>query len=235
MNNLAEIGVRAEKARITADAAFALADPATLTAASKWKGAIRRVAVSVRHWTKFKAKSVAKGVRDYRRSVGNAVEWLVTSLGVEIVFISTCQGISEYWSDDSAIAEDIVANLAPEVKPFVSVDHAFHSPEQLLILLRDFDLVIATRMHMAILALASGVPVLPIAYEFKTEELFINEFGMSDWVFPMEDLTEVSISRSLPKFLERLPELRPVIFGAVERLRKDALGIAAELRRLREP
>ena len=38
-------------------------------------------------------------------------------------------------------------------------------------LAKGFDFVVATRMHMMILSLCVGTPVLPIAYEFKTKEL----------------------------------------------------------------
>lgn len=51
--------------------------------------------------------------------------------------------------------------------------------------LQDFDLCIGTRMHMCILSLISGTPVLPIAYEFKTQELF-GEIGLKEWVTDIE-------------------------------------------------
>jgi colanic acid/amylovoran biosynthesis protein len=233
--NLADIGVVGDKVRVTADAAFALADPATVAAAGSVRNAdIRRVAVSVRDWTKFECKSADQGMRDYLDAVRNAVEWLVGSFGAEVTFLSTCQGIPQYWANDAVVAEEIVASLTAEARRHATVDHDFHAPKELMEMLRGFDLVISTRMHMAILALSSGVPVLPIAYEFKTEELFANELGMAHWVFSIDDLTPTAIADSLPNFMEQLPGLRTGLFGAVERLRRDALGMASELRRFRQ-
>jgi colanic acid/amylovoran biosynthesis protein len=230
--NLLEIGVSPNKIRLSADAAFGLAEPVNLLAASKAATEVRRVAISVRCWHHFKTKAADEGMRVYKRSIGRAAEWLVNTHGSEVVFLSTCQGIPEYWAKDSDVAEQIVAELAPKVKRSIHIDHEFHSPTQLLQLLGGFDLVIATRMHMAILGLVAGVPVLPVAYEFKTEELFANELGMADWVLSIESLNETSIVELLPRFLAKLPGLRPNLFSAVERLRESALEVGPMLRAL---
>src|SRR3546814_6657409 len=54
----------------------------------------------------------------------------------------------------------------------VRVDDRFHTPEALRDRYAGYDMVVATRMHAAILALCAGTPVMPLAYEFKTAELF---------------------------------------------------------------
>jgi colanic acid/amylovoran biosynthesis protein len=232
--NLIEIGVAPQKLTVAADAGFALAEPAALASAAKAKTQVKRVAISVRSWRNFEARSAQEGMGVYRRALANAVEWLVETLDAEIVFVSTCQGIDEYWARDCDVALEIAGDLAPRVRERVSVDQKFHTPEQLLEMIGGFDLVIATRMHMAILALAAGVPVLPIAYEFKTQELFANELGMSEWVLSIDTLTEESIASMLEKFLDNLPNLRPSLFAAVARQHERAIGIGALLHPLGE-
>ena len=76
---------------------------------------------------------------------------------------------------------------------------------------------------MAILSLASGLPVLPIAYEFKTEELFKEKLGMAQWLLSIDTLAEASIVNLLPKFLAELPNFRSNLFEAVARERESAL------------
>ena len=62
--------------------------------------------------------------------------------------------------------------LPNDVKSHCHVATRHHHLLDLIQAYAGFDLVIATQMHSCILALCAGVPVLPIAYEFKTNELF---------------------------------------------------------------
>ncbi len=89
-----------------------------------------------------------------------------------MLFISTCQGIKEYKFEDSKVAKDIFELLSTEAKQKSVVDDKFHIPDELRTIIEKLDLVISTRLHFAIQSLCVGVPVLPIAYEFKTKELF---------------------------------------------------------------
>jgi colanic acid/amylovoran biosynthesis protein len=230
--NVLDLGIDAAKTQVLADAVFALADPSVLTAAASRKAEVRRVAISVRWWQNFQGRTAAEGMRIYRLAVARAVEFLVRERRAEVVFISTCQGIDEYGARDSAVADEVVASLAPDVAAFVRVDSDFHRPAQLMDMLKGFDLVIATRMHMAILALVSGIPVLPVAYEFKTEELFESGLGMAEWLLSIDTLSEASISNLLPRFLSELPNFRARLFGAVMSERESALRAGDMLKAL---
>ncbi|MFI7850494.1 polysaccharide pyruvyl transferase family protein, partial [Acinetobacter baumannii] len=64
------------------------------------------------------------------------------------------------------------------------VDRCFRQPTEIVDTYSQFDLVIATRMHAAILALLAGTPVIGIAYEFKLEELF-SQLGMAHISLPI--------------------------------------------------
>lgn len=228
--NLEELGIEPTKMHVHADAAFALVDSSRVAAARSARREIRRVAISVRAWQNFEQRNSTDGMRIYRSAMARAVEWLVNVQGAEVVFVSTCQGIPEYWADDSAVAGEIVSSLAPDVRQSVKLERGFHSPKQLLEMLTGFDMAIATRMHMAILALASGVPVLPIAYEFKTEELFSSRLNLGEWVLSLDTLEETSVVALLPQFVAALPEIRPSLFDAVAREKESALDAASVLR-----
>ncbi len=79
----------------------------------------------------------------------------------------------------------------------------------------------------AILALNAGTPVLPIAYEFKTEELF-DRLGGASWVTRIEDMDPQSIVARVESLFDELPERRAVLFEGVAEERKRAL-IARDL------
>jgi colanic acid/amylovoran biosynthesis protein len=221
--NLLELGIANDKVHVVADAAFSLADPNVLSVAKVRKIETPRVAISVRDWHHFRTRSPIAGMAIYKRSVARAVEWLVSTKKATVVFISTCQGIDEYWAKDSLIAEEIASIVLPSVRPSVTIDHAFHSPQQLVNELRKCDFTISTRMHVAILSLAAGVPVLPIAYEFKTNELFDERLQMGEWLLSIDTLTETSIVNLLPKFLAELPNFRSTLFDAVAKEMESAI------------
>jgi len=139
-----------------------------------------RVIFANRRWDRpidplrrFEFGSYSSALRDtaeHLASIGNSCEAL-----------STCQGVPGYSIDDSETSREIFEGLN------VNVDGGHHTPEELLGELATADLVIATRMHMAILSLIAGRAVIAIAYEFKTLELF-RSLGLGRNVVAIEDL-----------------------------------------------
>ena len=88
------------------------------------------------------------------------------------------------------------------------------------------DLVVATRMHAAILALAAGTPVLPVAYEYKTHELF-GALGVGDWVTDIETVMPETFIVTADRVLAALPDARADLFAGVEAMRESAMGAGA--------
>lgn len=131
-----------------------------------------RIAVSVRPWADFGERGSEVGRAKYHQSVAQAAVWLVEEVGAEVTFISTCQGIPEYRFNDSDTARDVWKYLPEHVRNSFVIDSQFRDTEKLLQKIDEFDGAICTRMHMCILCLCRGVPVLPICYERKTADLF---------------------------------------------------------------
>jgi colanic acid/amylovoran biosynthesis protein len=227
--HLMDLGVSEHKIKVASDGAFALADPRVLVAAQTRRNKIRRIAISVRDWQHFRNKTSAEGMSIYKLAISRAVEYLASQHDAEITFISSCQAVPEYWTDDSKLAREILAGLPEEVRASVKVDASYHSPLELIEILKQFDLTISTRMHMAILSLCAGVPVLPIAYEFKTSELF-SSFGLGEWVISMDEVDEMSIVKLLPRFLDSVDGFRQDLFAAVLRSRDNALSTGDVMR-----
>ncbi|HKJ87646.1 MAG TPA: polysaccharide pyruvyl transferase family protein, partial [Gammaproteobacteria bacterium] len=150
----------------SADAAFGLADAREITlgcrrGASGSRGL--RVGVSVREWGHFATVSHAEGMERYRSGLAGAIERLVTGHDARALFVSTCQGVPEPYPDDSTVAAEIVQRIPEGARSGTELLNGFLAPPAIRKVLRDCDFVIATRMHMAILALSVGTPVLPIA------------------------------------------------------------------------
>lgn len=234
MRHLIDIGADPSKLEVHCDAAFAL----ELAARPSPAPGRRRLAISVRAWSHAaaaraagKADEASRSADDrYRRAVADAVRMLARS-GTEVVFLSTCQGLSEF-SDDSRFAQRIVDEfLAGEAN--VRVDSTFRTPMDVLTELATFDAAIATRMHFAILALAAGTPAVAIAYEFKSREL-MRKIGHEDFVVDYQDVSADWLVTHATALLEGGSAMRAEIAMMVKRLREDAMRpagrIAADLR-----
>jgi colanic acid/amylovoran biosynthesis protein len=222
-NNVQDLGVTGVPIHLAADAAFALADPAVLEAAKKNDAsphARLRVVISVRHWPHFATCTNEEGMARYRQSIAAGIRGLI-ALGADVTFLSTCQGIPEY-TDDSVEAEQVVRLLDTETASRVHIVRVFVRFDELMVRLREFDLCIGTRMHMCILSLISGIPVLPIAYEFKTHELF-DELGLGEWVTDIESISPEMFPEHVQDFLHAIPEFREALFGKVLKLQESAL------------
>jgi len=179
--------------------------------------------LSVRSWH----QGVEGGAFDFHQ-YGDGMREVARRLierGWRCVAVSTCQGVASYRIDDSATAARIFAGLD------VEVDTAFHSPDELVSVIAEADLVVATRMHFAILSLISGKPVHAIAYESKTTELF-NGLGFPDAVTSIEN---VSTAWATQLMAPPDPAIRAAQLGSsqIEELRLSATRPAREIVRSR--
>jgi colanic acid/amylovoran biosynthesis protein len=226
LNHLEEISVDTKNSHISADAAFALAQPKAIQNFQPVpKNFQLKVAISSRQWSHFKHIDSTFGMRKYQESLSTATQYLVEH-GAEVTFLSTCQGIPEYWTDDSKTGEEIAAMVPDSLRQHVQVDPQFRPPQALLELLKTYDFVIATRMHMAILALAAGTPVMAIAYEFKTHELF-NRLQLGQWVHDIELIEPEEFTQSVQAFIQAIPQIRQTLAVGVLQEQQQALEAGA--------
>jgi colanic acid/amylovoran biosynthesis protein len=160
---------------VVPDVAFVLPAPGPATPAPHSPLAL----ISVREWKHSGAEGGDYDPETYRRSMRTFAEQLL-SRGWRVTAVSTCQGVPSYGVDDSRLAAEIFAGLD------VLIDTDHHVPEDLQRLIQTADLVLTTRMHLAILSLVGGVPTLAVAYEFKTVELF-RSLGLAENVVSLEE------------------------------------------------
>jgi colanic acid/amylovoran biosynthesis protein len=216
--HLRDLGVPGAAVHVVADAVFGRerARPFAQPVAKR----VRSVAVSVREWPPG-ADAAGPAMVGFRRAVAAALTGLVGQHSADVTFLSTCQGIPEYWTDDSTVAEAVAAELPGDVRRRVRVDRAFHGPDALAEAYAAFDMVLATWMHAAILALTAGTPVLPIAYEFKTTELF-EALGLGDYVVSIDGIDDDRLLARTRVFVDELPGLIGICRAGVEAERAQA-------------
>ncbi|MDX8477179.1 polysaccharide pyruvyl transferase family protein [Mesorhizobium sp. VK24D] len=229
-NHIVDMVKEPRKCHVVADAVFALADSdgiARKLASPEPPAETGRVGISVRHWNYV--NDGEGGMRRYIESVREIATILVRDQGKEVTFVSTCQGVPEYAHDDSKTARAIIAGLDPAIARHVSVDASFHTPEQLMALVKGFDFVVATRMHMMIMSLCVGTPVLPIAYEFKTKEV-AKRIGVADLVLDIDTVTPPEAAEKLGRFAGKLDHYRRTTLKAVLEEHASAMSAAALLK-----
>jgi colanic acid/amylovoran biosynthesis protein len=227
-SHISELVADGDKCHVVADAVFALADTrriGAILASPRPPAATGRVGISVRNWNYV--RDGEDGMSRYIDAVRQMTASLVRQ-GKKVTFVSTCQGVPEYAHDDSKTAEAIVAGLDPSVARHVTVDAGFHTPEELMELAKGFDLVVATRMHMMILSLCVGTPVLPIAYEFKTKELAAR-LGISDVLLDIDTISSEDAVARLADFSRNLDAFRKASLRSVLEENASALSSAALL------
>ncbi|PSB06363.1 hypothetical protein C7B62_23065 [Pleurocapsa sp. CCALA 161] len=218
--HIQELVSHQSKIAVVADAAFALSNLKALANAKNNQDNLGnlptpKIAISVRDWRYFKTVDSAVGITKYIQALVALTVHLVEKYQAEITYISSCQGIKEYWKDDSEFALKIVTQLPEQVAKMVTVNRDFHNPETLIKIISEYDLVIATRLHMAILSLGAGVPVLAIAYEFKTEELFC-KLGQAEWLIDIEKIDATTLIERVDALISSLPQIRHQLFTKVE-------------------
>lgn len=226
--HLLEAGADGAKLSVHADAAFALAGAGD--AARAVPPGPPRIAISVRAWAHAHRERDAAGPdagERYRHAVAAAARTLARA-GCEVTFVSTCQGVPEYWTDDSRFAEGLVRDLLPG-EARVRVDTRFRAPAELAAALADFDAAIATRMHFAILALSVATPVVAIAYEFKSREL-LRGLGLEHLVTDFEEVDGAWLAARVQEVLAGGSALRARLAAAVAPLREDAMRPALLMR-----
>lgn len=218
--HLQDLGVPLENVHVAADAAFAKApEPPRFTLPVD--GSDLHIGVSVRQWP-VGAGLRSRPVRVFAAKVSEALTQLVRTMPAHVTFLSTCQGAPEYWIDDSLLARSIAASLPQDVRLRVEVDCAFHTPDEFREKVGSFDVYVTTRLHAAILGLTAGTPVVPIAYEFKTHELFQ---GLTDGgtALDIRDFSSEELVARVRSLVLDADRLLPALQDGAERYRASAL------------
>ncbi|MXG89969.1 polysaccharide pyruvyl transferase family protein [Nocardioides flavescens] len=219
LSHLRDIDADTSSVRVVPDIVFALAEPGDvdrLRQSGEVPSSGARIAISVRDCRLFyggtEAERAAGQVR-YEEAIAGLAEELCAR-GASVTFLSTCQGVPEYWTDDSEVAVSIVGRLPEGVRDQVTVDDSYHSVRDLKDSYGTFDLVVCTRLHASILALDAGTPVLPVAYEFKTHEV-MKQLGLADVVVDIADISRDRLVQSLDTLTAELPSRRDALATAL--------------------
>ncbi len=184
---LRELGVEPSRIRAMPDLAFTFRPgPASALGATELErveklGADHAglVGVSVREHSFPGSSDPAGDMRSYLGAMVDALADLHAREGVAVVVVPQT-------SMDAPVSGTLAGELARAGVPHVLVDPGV-SPSDLSLLYARLDLLVGTRMHANILAMAAGTPVVAVAYQPKTAGI-LEELGLDDWWLAIDDL-----------------------------------------------
>lgn len=153
---------------------------------------------------------------NYERALAKIVDDL-NSEGFQVVFASTCTGLDSYGKDDRMVALRIAKLLSNRSMAHVVMEEM--TDNQLAAIYQRCTLVLATRLHSAILAMRAGTPALAIYYEHKSQGI-LEQMGLKDWSLRLNDLP--NSTEKIIACAKQSDALKPSLALAVAEEQKNA-------------
>lgn len=143
----------------------------------------------------------------------------------ELVFCSTCQGVSGY-PDDSTLAMQLIERLPPDLRVRCQINRARLTPAALIRSFGECDAFIGMRLHGCLLSMLGGTPAMGLGYETKTREIF-RQMGYERFQIPF-DSDFPAWRACVEQFLQHVPAIRTNLAFRLEQLCDRAeLNLAA--------
>jgi len=217
-------GKTQDKLDLCPDMAFYLYDERRLATSQKDSGWPRpALALTLRRWSFPEAKGREEKKRKHREYLAALAELCrrYADLGKgSIILFSHARGPGDF-EDDRRITDPFWERLRKDIPE----GHLFYPelpisvhPFRIMELLQKTDVVVATRLHSAILGLLSGIPVLTIAYQPKTRAV-MEWLGLSDFSVDISELANEKMLTRLGEISGRNLEVREKIKDSLSTLK----------------
>lgn len=157
---------------------------------------------------------------DYPTLIREIIQWFTEQPNVELHLVGHVQSNEQPLEDDHRVGEALAKEF-----PGVVVSPFFTSPSEAKTYIAGLDFFMAARMHAAIAAFSSNVPVIPMAYSRK----FIGVFGTLGYSHVADckaDTSQEIIDRIKDGF-ERRDQLKAEVEVAMENVNQRLDGYEA--------
>jgi colanic acid/amylovoran biosynthesis protein len=182
-----------------------------------------RLAVALRDWD-FPGQKTHSGKSRQR---GRYIEGVVAACrdlhrdhGASFCFFSQVRGPSAAEDDGpiTRLVHERLSALVPAAHLHLADAPSVASPDLIIGLLRQADLLVTSRMHAAVLAFLAGIPAVVIGYQHKSLGI-LNAMGMGSLSLPIEELQAEPLSRLYAAVLQDREEWRRAIDRSVLEMR----------------
>ncbi|MDQ6634399.1 MAG: polysaccharide pyruvyl transferase family protein [Gemmatimonadota bacterium] len=182
------------------------------------------VGVLVMDWTWARATS-RRGLDRYRQELLT----LITDLGradVDVVLLGGCK-LPELGQDDMVVAREIADLVAAATGRAPALAEA-SDPDAFRSRLATLDVVVGTRLHSCLLALACGVPAIALGYQPKTAGSY-ELLGLPELYHDVEAFTAADVGRQVNAILRDQTAWNDRVAGAAARARAQIEKLYDEL------
>lgn len=154
----------------------------------------------------------------YEAAFARLVSRLIAA-GYNVLALSTCTGIESYHRDDRIVALRIGTGVADRAHYHVVMDEL--DDRQLGACLQQCRLLIATRLHSAIIAMNFGTPALALAYEHKSTGI-LNDMDLAEFNIDIHQLLDGQLEAAALAAADAHAALRSRIDAPVRAARASA-------------
>ncbi len=193
-SELVALGVPAEEIEVTADPAFAFASRASSAEEIAAPPSDRRplLGVALRHWD-FEIEPAR-----WEAAVAEALDRFLDVHGGGVIFLPFQQE-SLAIENDAAVAGRVRDRMRHQEAAFLFLGGS--DPSRLAAAIGQCDLVLAMRMHAAIFAALSGLPLVSLDYDPKVSRL-MRQIGRPDDAVGLSNLDSADLARRLSDAFE---------------------------------
>ena len=223
---LQRIGVRSPEIEATADPSVLLS-PAPVTSIRSVLAKIHPgpldiplIGISLRPWFPYAMKDqklAHEKESRFKTTLAQVADALIDRLGARIVFIPMYFGGG---TGDASICADVLALMRFPDEVYLLTER--FTPQEMMTLLGEMDLVIGMRLHSLILAATMNVPVIGITYDPKIMG-FVSSIGQDRYTTSIEELHVDQCLSLVERVWLHRDEIRCEIQEQVTRLKQRAL------------
>lgn len=223
---LQRIGIRSSGIEVTADPSVLLSPAPVANIRSVSAKGFRRsediplIGISLRPWFPYTVKDqklAHEKESHFKMTLAQTADALIDQLGARIVFIPMHFGDR---AGDASICNGVLVLMKSSDEACLLSERC--TPQEMMTLLGEMDIVIGMRLHSLILAATMNVPVIGIAYDPKIIG-FMSSINQDKYAISIEDLrVERCLSLVESIWLHR-DQIRREIQERVTRLKQKAL------------
>ncbi len=148
----------------------------------------------------------------YEAAIISSVKFFIETYGGKALFVPQVWGPLPV-QDDRVPAQRIQASLM-EYASHIHVIEEPLAPDLLKAVYGRMDMFIGSRMHSNIFALSEGVPVIAIAYQYKTEGI-AQMLGLGEWVININQIDSPSLINLLSALCEKKDAIRKQLLANI--------------------
>jgi polysaccharide pyruvyl transferase CsaB len=203
---------------VTADPAITLRQPAGVAGSRIDQPPL--IAVSLRPWYHLGDVTPGGDTGELTETLARCLDAVVDATGCRLLFIPLHFGGPD---DDRQIQKEVLSRMRCAEAAQLA---AYPGPLDALAAISRCGLLIGMRLHANILAAASGVPSIALAYDPKVSE-FMHRLGCADRVLGLRDLCPAEIARRAMALLDRREE---AVAGLLEPVRAMTESVRGSIR-----